>query len=103
MSKLRILGLDESTTPRELKRLFEEFGDVAEVSIHFGKGLFSAYALVEMPYEAANVAQCRLDRQRWHGQFIYVRWATRSRGGWLSPDWTPPKPQERIEHDPERG
>lgn len=94
MAKLRIGGFDESTTPRALKRLFERFGDVKEVSIHLGRTPFSVYALIEMPYEAADVAQRQMDRQRWRGQFLYVEWATRSRGGWLSPEWTPPKPPE---------
>ena len=94
VSKLRIGGLDESTTPRELKRLFDQFGDVGEVSIHLARKAFHAYALLEMPYAAADLAQRRMDGQKWHGQRLHVEWATRSWGGWLSPEWVPPKQTE---------
>jgi RNA recognition motif. (a.k.a. RRM, RBD, or RNP domain) len=89
MSKLRIRGFDESTTPRALKRLFDRFGDVREVSIHLGQTPGHVYALLEMPYEAADIAQRQMDRQRWRGEVLYVEWATRSRGAWLSPEWGP--------------
>jgi hypothetical protein len=91
MAKLRICGLDESTAPRELKRLFDRFGDVEEVSIHLSQKALHAYALLEMSYAAADVAQGQLDDQWWRGQHLRVEWANRSRGGWLSPEWTPPK------------
>ena len=92
MSKLLIGGFAESTTPRDLKRLFEGFGNVAEVSIHMGRTLGHIYALLEMPYADADVAQRQMDHRRWRGQFLSVSWATRSPGRfWLSPEWTPPK------------
>jgi RNA recognition motif-containing protein len=94
MSKLRIGGLDESTTPRDLKRLFDRFGAVTEVSVHMGRTPFGVYALLEMPYEAADLAQHRMDGKAWRGQLLSVVWATRSWGRWLSPEWVPPKQTE---------
>jgi hypothetical protein len=64
MAKLRIGGFDESTTPRALNRLFDRFGDVGEVSIHLGQTPGHVYALLEMPYEAADLAQRRMDGQQ---------------------------------------
>lgn len=87
MSKLVIGGFDESTTPRDLKRLFEGFGNVAEVSIHMGRRPGHIYALLEMPYADADVAQRQMDHRRWRGQSLSVSWATRSPGRfWLSPE-----------------
>jgi RNA recognition motif-containing protein len=95
MSKLRVDYIGEDTSPRDLKKLFEEFGEVEEVSIHVGGSL--VYGLVEMSYEDAEKAMvCLRHRTRiegwcWRGRRLDVGMANRSRMRFLSPGWKPPK------------
>ena len=89
MSKLRVDYVGEDTSPLDLKKLFERFGKVEEVSIHMGGSL--VYGLVEMPYEDAVRAKDRIDDLRWRGRELKVGMANRSRMRFLSPEWKPPK------------
>lgn len=76
---IKVSNLDRSTSEEELIRLFEEFGEVSDVTRgEFpdpGKDTFSAF--VEMPYSSeAEEAIDELDGDRIDGRFIKVREAT---------------------------
>lgn len=91
-SRLRVDGLDENITAKELRLAFEEFGEVREVSIHQGGDLH--YALITMPLKDAERA-CRYGNSKNYAPRIRKCWlrvsfANRSRGSWLSHDWHPP-------------
>ncbi len=91
LSELRIDGIDDDTSPREVRELLEPLGDVAEVSINSGQ--VCLYALADMNQNEAEKAVKHLDGTHWRGQPISVNFAHRVYGkGWiLGHDWKPPK------------
>jgi len=99
LSKLRIDGIDDDTSPREVRELLEPLGDVAEVSINSGQ--VCLYALADMAYKDAEQATLYLDGTHWRGQRLSLTFANRgSRKRWLSSqNWKPPKDDEKIRKD----
>jgi hypothetical protein len=86
--KLRVSGIDDTDTPRELRTYFEQFGTVEAVAIYAGEDL--SYAVIEMPEsDADNVIHAR--RPIWKEKsYLDVRIANRYRGRWVFATWRPP-------------
>jgi hypothetical protein len=81
-------------SPRQLRKLLEEFGDVGDISIHAGEGL--VYGLAEMSredayevIEAVDEAEWNSQRRRGPGAKFSAELADRSAGPWLSHEWVP--------------
>lgn len=98
VATLRIDGIKDDMSPRQLRELLEHFGDVADVSIHAGEGLVyglaemsreDAYEVIEAVDEAKWRAQWNFQGKRGHGPKFSAELADRSAGPWLSHEWVP--------------
>ena len=87
--KLRVEGIDDEITPRELKEIFKQYGKVEEVVVYAGRNV--VYAVITMSERGADHALYSDPRPKRNGIWLSVRIANRSRGPWLSPTWRPPQ------------
>ena len=98
MATLRINRIKGDMSPRQLRELLEEFGEVGDVSIHAGEGL--VYGLAEMSREDAHEVIAAVDDAEWRAQWqrlerrqpgpkFTAEFADRSAGPWLSHEWVP--------------
>jgi len=98
VATLRIDGIKDDMSPRQLRELLEEFGDVGDVSIHAGEGL--VYGLAEMSREDAHEVIEAVDDAKWRAQWNFqgkrgpgpqftAEFANCSAGPWLSHEWVP--------------
>jgi hypothetical protein len=70
---LRITGIEDSTSPRDLIELFDEQSYyVFDVEIHFNPMNAGADALVQMSADDAASAQLCVNGRRWRGQNIEI-------------------------------
>ena len=69
VATLRIDGIKDDMSPRQLREMLEEFGDVGDVSIHAGEGL--VYGLAEMSREDAHEVIEAVDDAKWRAQWNF--------------------------------
>ena len=69
---LRITGIEDSTSPKDLIELFEPSYYVFDVEVHFNPMNAGADALVQMSADHAESAQLCVDGRRWRGQKIKI-------------------------------
>lgn len=86
--KLRISGITDGISARDLMGIFTQRGKVSEVSIH-SDGKDVVYGIVTMADEDADKLLYDRPRLKWGERSLTFRIANRCQGPWLSPQWRP--------------